>query len=75
MDHHEHMDEIVSLNADDLQVEELEQRLEMALASPIQLASQGMAEVMLEEAGCDNFSCGTNKHNPGTCSGFSCQQF
>ena len=75
MDHQDHMDEIVSLNADDLQVEELEQRLEMALAAPLHLDSQGMAEAMLDEANCNNFNCGTNTHNPGTCTGFNCQQF
>ncbi len=73
MDHDEHMDEIVSLNADDLQVEELERRLEMALAAPIEIDSPGLRPI--DDAGCTNFNCGTNTHNPGTCQGFSCQQF
>lgn len=33
----DHLDEIVSLNADDLQVEELERRLELALALPAEM--------------------------------------
>ena len=75
MNQHEHMDEITSLNADDLRVEELEQRLEMALASPLDVASSELAEEYMVEAGCDNFECGQNRVNPGTCNGFRCHTF
>lgn len=40
------LDEIVSLNADDLDVEELEHRLEMAMAMP--------NTVPIDDCGCNN---------------------
>lgn len=63
--------EIVSLNKeltnfdfDDVTAEELERRLELALAS---LPAQ-----VLED--CQGFSCGTNTGSGGTCQTFTCSK-
>lgn len=60
-----HIDEIVSLNADDLAVEELERRLELAVALPLDL--------MLDDGTCGSFSCGQLRSCGLTsCSTFGC---
>ncbi|HEX7119826.1 MAG TPA: hypothetical protein VF212_13630 [Longimicrobiales bacterium] len=53
--HHE--DEVVHLNVDDLEIEELEQRLELASVSPA-------AEICIVDGGCDTFDCGTFDTDP-----------
>ena len=58
------LDEITSLNADDLSIEELERRLEMNTAA------------MEAEGGCTIFGCGTfTPPSMGDCWWFSCENF
>ena len=59
-----HANEIVSLNADDLEVEELERRLELAVLMPM--------DVGTVHWDCNGFTCGgmTQCSNLGGCRGF-----
>lgn len=61
------LDEIMSLNADDLSIEELERRLELNMPAPIE---EG-------DCPCTNFSCGTYKPAApvSCCEGFRCNNF
>lgn len=62
------LDEITSLNADDLSIEELERRLELNMIMPSMMAPD-----------CTNFTCSgfdpKGGGQPGNCSGFSCTTF
>lgn len=63
---HGNIDEITSLNADDLSVEELEQRLEMMAAAPMDdFTCNGFTCSTLQSCGpltsCTNFKFGPNQ--------------
>lgn len=56
----------MSLNADDLSIEELEQRLELNMPAPIEEAA----------CPCTGFTCGTfHPSGMGCCTNFTCTNF
>lgn len=59
------LDEIVSLNADDLSIEELERRLEMNMIAPMEPG----------DCPCQGFTCGTYNGGIQQCCNFTCTRY